>query len=293
MKQVAILDIKQFPRQSSINGFYANKLKDHLITSHKDIVLPHSHNFYLAILFTHGSGIHEVDFSIYHIKPGSLFFLNPGQTHHWELSEDINGYVFFHTQEFYNLAYTQANINQFPFFYSMHNLPVLYPEGDSLLHITSLFRQVYEENLTEKILKQQLILNLINLIYIQSTRIYLLHNPADDINRNTYYLKFRKLEKLVEEYFKTEKSPAFYADKLNISPKHLNRITQSVSGKTATDVILERVLLEARKELVLQKRNFNEIAYGLGYNDYAYFSRLFKNKTGETPSVFLSRYTKG
>src|SRR5690606_40679434 len=110
---------------------------------------------------------------------------------------------------------------------------------------------------------------------------------------NSYYAKFLKLEELVEQDFLTEKSPSAYAEKLNMSPKHLNRITQAVAGKTATDVVLDRVLLEAKKELILQQKNFNEIAYALGYEDYAYFSRLFKKKTGETPSKFLGRYRKG
>lgn len=292
MQKVAILNIKQFLRQSSLDGFYANTLQDHLITSHKDITLPHSHNFYLALLFTHGSGTHEVDFSVYDIIPGSLFFLNPGQTHHWELSDDVQGYVFFHTQDFYDLQYTQATINRFPFFYSMHNLPVIYLKGKELNYIISLFEQVYSENINEQPLKRQKMLSLINLVYIESSRIYLLQNTVDEKNRNNYYLKFRQLEQLIEINYKAEKSPASYAAMLNISAKHLNRITQAVAGKTATNVILERVLLEAKKELVLQKNNFSEIAYALGYDDYAYFSRLFKKKTGETPTIFLQRYSK-
>lgn len=292
MKKVAILNINQFLRQSSLKGFYANTLEDHLVTSHKDIALPHSHNFYLAILFTHGTGIHEVDFTTYEVKPGSLFYLNPGQTHHWELSDDIKGYVFFHTQGFYDLQYTQANINRFPFFYSMHNSPCLYLKNEGLNYIISLFRQIHEENLKEESLKRQKMLSLINLVYIESTRIYLNENPVDDINKNGYYLKFRQLEQLIEENYKTEKTPSVYADMIHISPKHLNRITQTVAGKTATDVILERVFLEAKKELVLQQKNFNEVAYSLGYEDYAYFSRIFKKKTGETPSAFLNRYRK-
>lgn len=292
MKKVAILNIGQFTRQSSLDGFYANTLEDHLITSHKDIVLPHSHNFYLAILFTNGSGIHEVDFSVYEVAPGSLFFLNPGQTHHWELSGDVKGFVFFHTQDFYDLQYTQATINRFPFFYSMHNLPLLQLEGNDFKNITSLFEQVYNENLDEKILKRQKVLSLINLVYIDSTRLYLQNNTSGQVNQNGYYLKFRQLEQFIESNYKTEKSAAAYAAMLHISPKHLNRITQAVAGKTVTDVIQDRVLLEARKEMVLQKKNFNEIAYMLGYEDYAYFSRLFKKKTGETPSAFLNRYSK-
>lgn len=293
MKKVAVLNIGQFIRQSNLEGFYTNTMEDHLVTSHKDIYLPHSHNFYVAILFTRGSGIHEVDFSTYDVTPGSLFFLNPGQTHHWELSDDVAGYVFLHTQSFYDLQYTQNTINQFPFFYSMHNLPCLYIAGNELLTIEKLFIQIYEENEIDESLKKQKIISLINLVYIESTRIYLNLNPVDSKNKNTYYVKFRQLEQLVEEHYKTEKSPSAYATMLNMSPKHLNRIAQAVIGKTVTDVILERVLLEAKKELVLQQKNFNEIAYALGYEDYAYFSRLFKKKTNETPSAFLGRYGNG
>jgi YesN/AraC family two-component response regulator len=61
-------------------------------------------------------------------------------------------------------------------------------------------------------------------------------------------------------------------------------------NKTTTDIILERVFLEAKRELMAQKFSFSAIAADLGYADYAYFSRLFKKKCGETPSEFLQRY---
>lgn len=290
MKKVNVLDIAQFHDHDSAEDFYANTLQDHLVTRHKDIALPHSHNFYLAMLFTHGSGIHEVDFTSYTVKPGALFFLNPGQTHHWELSEDTKGYIFFHTRSFYELHYANTTLGKFPFYYSMYNTPCLYLQDNPLQKITSLFKAILEENTSAQSLKTHALVSLIDLVYIQSTRMYQQQNPATVESHNGYYSKFRQLESLIEKHYRTKKSPSAYASLLAMTPKHLNRITQQVSGKTATDVILDRVLLEAKKELVLQRGSFNEIAYALGYEDYAYFSRLFKNKTTETPSQFLTRY---
>jgi len=292
MKKVSILDIHQFYDHDSAEDFYANTLEDHLLTRHKDIALPHSHNFYLAILFTEGSGIHEVDFSAYDVTPGALFFLNPGQTHHWELSDDTKGFIFFHTRAFYELQYTHSTLGQFPFYYSMHNAPYINLNSADTNKMTFLFESVYSENHSLNTLKTQALANLLSLIYIQSTRIYLSQNPVAVATENPYYGKFRKFETLIEQHFKYEKSPAAYASLMAITSKHLNRITQAVTNKTATDVIVDRVLLEAKKEMILQRASLSQIAESLGYNDYAYFSRLFKTKTGETPSGFLNKYGK-
>lgn len=70
-------------------------MKGHLKSSHKHIEKPHRHDFYVTVLFTHGSGVHEIDFQSYDVQPGSLFFLSPGQIHSWELSDDTEGYIFF------------------------------------------------------------------------------------------------------------------------------------------------------------------------------------------------------
>lgn len=290
MKRVAVLHLDQFNQAGNTTGFYASSLQNHLLTAHKDIVHPHSHDFYLAILFTQGSGAHEVDFTTYTITPGDLFLMNPGQTHHWELSEDVEGYVLFHTKSFYDLEYTRKSIQDYPFFYSIHNTPVVHLNVAQLEYTIMLFDHILEENLGRFMLKADKLRNLTDLIYIEATRAYIEQNTIPESNGNSYYSKFREFEALVEHHFREEKSPAAYAAMLNISPKHLNRIVQAIVAKSSGEAITERVLLEAKKMLVLQKKHFSEIAYALGYDDYAYFSRLFKNKTGETPSGFLQRY---
>ena len=290
MKKVNILNIHQFHDGESPEDFYANTLENHLQTRHKDINIPHKHNFYLTVLFTKGSGIHEVDFTSYKVKPGTMFFLNPGQTHHWELSADTRGYILFHTQAFYDLHYTHTKLNKFPFYYSVHNTPVLQiGEQEKLV---GLFKFIVEENTVAKPYQREAIASLLDMIYIEAARIYPAQSNGGTEFENNYYTKYRQFEELVGQQFSNERSPSVYASMLNISAKHLNRISQSVVGKTAGDVILERVLLEAKRELVLQQNSFAQIAHLLGYEDYAYFSRLFKKKTGETPSSFISRYRK-
>jgi AraC-like DNA-binding protein len=142
----------------------------------------------------------------------------------------------------------------------------------------------------QEMLYKEALISLSDLIYTEGTRAYLQQNPSVLNNKDKYYAKFRKFEELIEEHYIEEKSPSGYADMLNMTSKHLNRITQAVVGKTASDVISERVMLEAKKEIILQRHGFAEIAYSLGYDDYAYFSKLFSKKTGTTPSEFLKRY---
>jgi AraC family transcriptional activator of pobA len=289
-KEISILKMQQFQDGENPEEFHINTLQNHLETRHKDIALPHKHDFYVSVLFTKGSGIHEVDFTVYDVVPGSLFFLNPGQTHHWDLSPNTEGYIFLHTRDFYNLQYTHSHLSQFPFYYSMHNSPMIQLTPEECIKMALLFKSALTENCSGDILRKQMVLSLIDIIYIESTRLYMQQTKGNIAMQDKYSVKFSQLEALVEQHFRREKSPSKYAAMLNLSPKHLNRITQAASGKTTSDMITERVLLEARKEILLQRHNFNEIAHALGYDDYTYFSRQFKKKTGETPSQFLARY---
>jgi AraC-like DNA-binding protein len=99
------------------------------------------------------------------------------------------------------------------------------------------------------------------------------------------------LQGLINIHFYLEKFPKFYANQLNITPKHLNRIVRDTINKTTQQLISERVILEAQRLIVHTADPLSQIAYTLGFSDYAYFSKLFKLKTGMSPMEFRNQYT--
>jgi AraC family transcriptional activator of pobA len=100
---------------------------------------------------------------------------------------------------------------------------------------------------------------------------------------------FRKFEALIEDNFLDRWPVADYASALGVTPTHLSRIARAAVGRPATRVIEDRMIREARRNLVYTNLPISRIAYTLGYNDPAYFSRVFSNATGMSPSEFRER----
>jgi len=73
---------------------------------------------------------------------------------------------------------------------------------------------------------------------------------------------------------------------LNISPNALARITKSYFNKTLTDLITERIIIEAKRELYLTNKTVKEVAWELGYEDEYYFSRFFKKNVNISPQIY-------
>lgn len=96
----------------------------------------------------------------------------------------------------------------------------------------------------------------------------------------------QKLKNLIETHYKTKHSAGEYADLLNISPKALAKMTKSHFNKTMTNLISERIIIEAKRELYLTDKTVKEIAYDLGYDDEHYFSRFFKNNADISPTTY-------
>jgi AraC family transcriptional activator of pobA len=104
---------------------------------------------------------------------------------------------------------------------------------------------------------------------------------------------FRRFEALLEQHFLEHWLVADYAATLSISPTHLSRLTKAATGHAASELIQERVIREARRNLVYTNLPVSTIAYALGFNDPAYFSRLFTGATGLSPRRFREKVVKG
>jgi len=77
MNNISVLKINQFQKESNEAFFYVNTLEAHLPNSHIHIEKPHRHNFYATILFTKGSGIHEIDFNSHMLNQVAFFYFPP------------------------------------------------------------------------------------------------------------------------------------------------------------------------------------------------------------------------
>jgi len=290
MKTIPILNIQQFEHEVARSDFYSNDLKSHLKKNRNFFHKPHRHDFFLCVLFSHGTGIHDIDFDRYEVQPGSVFFLKPGQTHYWKFKELPEGYIFFHTQDFFELHFSKSKLGQFPFYFSDKSVPAMTLSLDEITVLESKFKDINSEYRVNLPFKKQKILSLMNTVYIDLARLY--STTESDVNPSsvTYIETLRACEKAINTHFKTEKSAKFYAEQLHITPKHLNRIIKTTVGKTTTELITERILLESKRLMVHSNNSLSMIAEILGYSDYAYFSKVFKAKTNMTPLEFRKNY---
>lgn len=285
MKKYPIYSVQNFNCNDIHREFYVNTFKEHL-KSHSFVEEPHRHDSYLMVFFTNGSGIHEIDFDSFKIKSGSLFVLQPGQMHHWSLSEDIEGFVIIFSQELYNLYFGHKKINDYNFYNSILNRPEVDFKTEEIAKILPYFELLIQENNQHNKLQLDKMLNLLDCIHIEIARKY---GETFSHQTHSYNIKISAFEVLLEEHFRTQKLPSFYAEKLNITLKHLNRICNEILQKTATEVIMDRVILEIKRMLIDKQLAVNEVAYAVGYEDYSYFSRVFKKQTGISPTEFRNK----
>lgn len=270
------LSLHQFDERGEKHDFYINTFSDHIRRHHAHVLVPHRHDFYVMVIFTSGSGFHDIDFKRHSIEKGAIFFMQPGQLHHWEFSEDTEGFVVLHSRLFFENHVRGLSLEQFSFFQSKRNIPKLNISDT----IFGNFPKLLDEFRSQKLFKHPKSAILLCELYIDFARLYSECYPNLLSNSTPYSVKFRELESVIDTFYKEQKGVEFYADKLNISSRHLNRICKQVADKTFTQILTERVMLEARHLLTSTQLTFTEIALQLGYQEYSYFSKVFKEYCG-------------
>jgi len=284
MAKLPVYDIADFSVQESESVFYANDLKTHL-QNHQFVNQPHRHSTYITILFTKGNGEHLIDFNLYKVKPGSVFLLSPGQAHSWKLSSDADGFVFFHTEEFYNSVFIKKKMEDLPFYFLSSNYPVIYCNSIEINKIEYFFIKLISEFRNRYLYREAKLVSLVDIIYTDLSRLY---DTNEEVHRDIKgnYFKVKSLLKLIDSDFVNMKSASDYADKLNMTTRHLSRICQEVLNKTTTQLIAERIILEAKRLLIHQDVSIASISDQIGFEDYSYFVRFFKKQVGKTPKEF-------
>lgn len=245
-KQFPVYCIEEYPgkAQERDKVFYMTRLEE-LVQRFENIDKPHSHTFYLAMMVTSGSGTHTIDFVTHPIQPPQLFFLTPGQVHSWSLSPDIEGVSVFFEANFFLQRYPQR-LYQYPFFHSQQHKPLLALPKDSFWQnlVECMFRE-YEAQLPHR---NEVLLSFLHILLENSARLY--RSEALQGKAAGAVAKVREFELLLNQHFLDKREVKDYAHMLHITPNHLNVLCKSTVGKTASQLVQERVMVEAQRLLL-------------------------------------------
>ncbi|MHC2991207.1 AraC family transcriptional regulator [Pontibacter sp. HJ8] len=268
--------------------FYFSSFAAHL-QEHLFIREPHKHNFYIILLVTRGTGTHTIDFKEYEVKPGTVYFMTPGQVHSWQLSKDADGFVIFFTQEFYIREYTNRMLFDFPFFNALLYNPVLHITKEQEATLMPILQRLNQEHRKAKLMRDVMLSRYLDILLIELTRISQ-PNEAESGFRGKEQILLQKLERLIDRHYKEHRPVAFYAEQLHVTTKHLNDVCKSSLNRTTKELIQYRTLLEAQRLLVHAELTSSQIAAELGYFDNTYFFRFFKKHIGCTPEQFRAAH---
>ncbi len=281
--EIPVYDINTFKAYKT-PGIVVSRF-GHYARTHAHLHNAHRHSFYHLVMFTQGSGQHHIDFKQFEVKPGSMYFMIPGQVHSWSFDNEPDGYIInFSTAYFNQFLSNNAYFQQFSIFSGIAEQQVINLPEVTAAALSSCFEQILEEGQSKGVFAEDLVRTLLLQIFIKAERVngHIIDGPSASYNQTI----FRNFQKLITEHYSSLKLPKDYAQLLYITPNHLNALCKDIIGLSAGELIRAQVLLEAKRLLINLDLGIAEIADKLNFNDHSYFIKFFKKHEGITPEKF-------
>jgi AraC family transcriptional regulator, transcriptional activator of pobA len=158
--------------------------------------------------------------------------------------------------------------------------------GDEIRRLSVLCNDLYQERFLVREGHRLATRALLALIAIEAARLAASRARTGSVTLAPADPTLQALHCLVEDHFRNERQIGFYAQRLRMTTDRLNDLVKRATGVTAGHLIRQRVLTEAKRELVFTNRAIAEIAYDLSFADPSHFARFFRKQTGKTPQDF-------
>ena len=259
-------------------------------------ITPHRHDYQTIIWTKSGTGQHLIDGHVIQLIPNTFCMIAKGQVHQFiavdtqfALTSIRFNDVFLPETTFGQIRSYRATLFNNP---SFHNQTIPAPT-DEIVEIESLLQLMETEYYRTKSFRQddglRLLLQflLLRIARLQQRSAYELSN----VNVADYDL-YQNFVTLLENQFHEQHSVNYYADTITFSTNKLSELTKQILGKSAKQVILDRVNLEAKRLLQFSDLSVKEIAFALGFNNPYQFSRAFKNYNKSAPNEYRKQNKK-
>lgn len=171
-------------------------------------------------------------------------------------------------------------------FNDVYGHPLIPLTRDEAAGFDAIARQIEDELQAADLAHAEILVSYLKVFLIRATRLKVEQQEVRVSTSPRIPSTLERLAQLIEEHYRAQHAPAFYASALNITSKALGRMVASHYKRTLTELIRERVLKHAKWQLLHTLRPVKEIAWEVGFADELYFSRVFKRATGCAPTAF-------
>ncbi|MDF2566287.1 MAG: AraC family transcriptional regulator [Massilibacillus sp.] len=266
-----------------------------LISLHEenvDSINSKNYKQYIKVLLLPKGAELQVDLAEYSVKQPSLFFVSPNQHLYIKKLGKEEGHFIFYNRDFYCIQIHDEEVACNGLLFSnIYNMPMVELDNGEIPFFSYIFGQMTDEFGLNDTSLEEMLRTYLKQLFIKSARLWKKQNLDKELTEQNSDLEFfRKFTLLVDEHYKEKHHVADYAELLFMAPKTISHKFKRLNLPQPNDVIKNRILLEAKRLLVHTNLTAKEVGYELGYEDPAYFSRLFVQKSGETPSAFRAKF---
>lgn len=243
-------------------------------------LIPHRKDYYLFVFVKAGNSRHWVDAMPYVLKPDTFYFTTPHQVHLKEEMKPLEGFAIRFSEAFLQLEENRL-LARLPIIQNAANGHALTLSATDVAFCESILPKLVAEFNGNAPFRNQMLSALLQELLIKLSRLYT--EQYAELSASDGRVLLRGFLKLVNEYFSGHHDVASYASMLHLTPDYLNDLVKQQSGKTALTHIHERIMVEAKRNLLHTNLSVKEIADQLGFADAAYFNRFFKRLGTMTP----------
>lgn len=281
---IPVYDIKDFsPFYAKENHFVVVPFEQ--LNRPAPFVWPHKHSFYELLWIRKGNTKHFVDNQELDLNQDTVYFMSPGQAHHFEQYGSVTGDSIMFSEEFFILNFTnQEAIRKLAFLHNSYRNPGIVLDEQSKRTLEPVLKLLYEEFARPDFSK--MVISSLLYVFFEALQRSYFNQQTNTATIGMHITVFEKFRTMVEEHFQHQHQLAFYASNLFVTPHYLNEVVKKTAGKTASEFVKDRIILEAKRMLVQSHIPVGQIADELGFQDFSYFSRYFKKNNQLSPEQY-------
>lgn len=240
-------------------------------------------NHYEFYWIKKGKGVLLIDLQQFDISNKTVLAISPGQVRQLDPIHDLDGFYISLSPEFFYAAETDIPFLS-PTYKTIKQALVVQLDENNQQELEYILHQIKKEVTHYAGMSAEILKGLFRLFLLYLSRKFTNNEEYCDNKRDVQLVK--RFADLLGRHFKTKKMVIDYAVELCVTPSYLNQVVKKVSGFTASYHIQQCLVQEAKRQAILSGSSMKEIAYNLGFEDTAHFSKFFKINSGTNFSYF-------